>query len=264
MQALLSGAWRYRAFVLSSIAAEINNRVNRSRLGILWIVISPLLQVAIFALILSAIMRGRIPGIDNQFAYAIYLMAGFLPWYLFTEIVQRSVTMFIENANAMKKIVFPKVTLPIVIFAIAIINNVIFFAAVVLVYLALGHGLAISALWLPLLTLLTAGIASALGVILGTLNVFIRDVGQIVPILLQFGFWFTPIVYTTNIVPESFRALLYLNPVFWIVSVYRDVMVFQQAPDPLALFGLAVLMLALAALAAFIFKRASAELVDVL
>ncbi|WP_099866389.1 ABC transporter permease [Pararhizobium haloflavum] len=264
MQAMLKGVWRYRAFVVSSVAAELNNRVNRSRLGILWLVISPLVQVAIFALILSAIMRGRIPGIDNQFAYAIYLMAGFLPWYLFTEIVTRCSTMFIENANAMKKIVFPKVTLPVVIAAIAIINNLIFFLAVTLVYLALGHGLSLATLWLPLLILVNTGLATGLGVILGTLNVFIRDVGQMVPIFIQFGFWFTPIVYTANIIPEAYRGALYLNPIYWIVAVHRDVLVFKQAPDPLTLFCLVVLTLIVGALGMFMFKRASPEMVDVL
>jgi lipopolysaccharide transport system permease protein len=264
MQGLLSGVWRYRSFVISSIAAEINNRVSRSRLGVLWIVISPLAQVAIFALILSAIMSERIPGIDNRFAYTIYLIAGFLPWYLFVEVMSRSVTMFVDNANAMKKIVFPKVTLAIVVLIVGLINNMIFFAAVALIYTILGHGIGAAIVWLPVLTILTGAFALSIGIVLGTVNVFIRDVGQMVPILLQLGFWFTPIVYTASIVPELYRGLLQLNPLYWIVSVYRDVLVFQQAPDMAALGGLSVLTLLLCALAAFMFRRAAPEMVDVL
>lgn len=264
MQGLLSGVWRYRAFILSSITADINRRISRSRLGILWIVISPLTQIAIFAFILSAIMSGRIPGIDNRFAYTIHLIAGFVPWMLFIEVMSRAVTMFLENANAMKKIVFPKATLPIVVLAVGIINNMIFFAAVVLIYAVLGHGLSAAIIWLPTLTFLTGLFALSIGTILGTMNVFIRDVGQIVPILLQLGFWFTPIVYTANIIPEAYRGLLQLNPLYWIVSVYRDVLVFHRAPEFGALAGLAALTLALAALGAFMFRRASPEMVDVL
>ncbi len=264
MQDIFLGAWRYRTFIMASVIADFRNRVSRSRLGILWVVISPLAQVTIFALILSAIMQQRLPGIDNRFAYAIYLMAGFLAWSLFVEVFSRSVTVFIDNANALKKIVFPKISLPIILFAVGLINNTVFFMAVAAVYLVLGHGFGASIVWLPLLMLLTGGLALSAGLVFGILNVFIRDIGQSVPILLQLGFWFTPIVYMPSILPEAYRGLLKVNPLYWIVSTYHDVLVFQRAPDPTTLTGLALLVIALAALALFLFRKASPEMVDVL
>jgi lipopolysaccharide transport system permease protein len=175
----------------------------------------------------------------------------------------RSVTMFIDNANAMKKIVFPKISLPIIIYLVALINNGIFFLAVAAVYVALGHGFSSAILWLPAVVLLTSLFAASIGLVLGVLNVFIRDIGQLVPILLQLGFWFTPIVYFPTIVPELYRDVLKLNPLYWVVDCYHRVLAFQQPPDMQVMLGLSALTLAIAALGLFLFRRASAEMVDV-
>jgi lipopolysaccharide transport system permease protein len=264
MTDLLKGAWRYRHFVLAAIAMDFRARVARSRLGILWIVISPLVQVAIFSLVLSAIMSQRLPGIDNRFAYSIYLMAGFLAWFPFVEIVTRCVTIFIDNANPMKKIAFPRIVLPIVCFGTAAINNVVFAVVVVFAYALMGHNPGAALLWYPLLFALVSLLALSLGLIFGVLNVFIRDVQQVVSLLLQLGFWTVPIVYMIDIIPESYRALLKLNPMEWAVDSYHRVFAYGQAPDPTRLAALALLALALAALALFLFRKASAEMVDAL
>jgi len=89
MFALLKSLWAYRGFVASSIRNEFAARFARSRLGGLWMIIHPLAQVAIYALILSNVLAARLPGIDNRYAYAQYLMAGILAWTLFAEIVSR-------------------------------------------------------------------------------------------------------------------------------------------------------------------------------
>ena len=92
---MMSALWVYRGFIWSSIRNEFLSRFARSRLGGLWMVIHPLLNVAIFALVLSNIFAARLPGVESQNAYALYLMAGTLAWSLFSEIIQRSLTLFI-------------------------------------------------------------------------------------------------------------------------------------------------------------------------
>lgn len=264
MNGLFAGAWRYRHFILSSIATEFRLRVARSRLGILWIVIAPLMQVAIFAFVLSAVMSHRLPGIDNRFAYSIYLMSGFVAWFPFVEIVNRSVTVFIENANAMKKIAFPRIVLPLICIGSASVNNLIFFAMVMIAYLLIGHVPGASILWLPVLFVLTAALAAGLGIVLGVLNVFMRDVQQMVAILLQFGFWMTPIVYMIDIIPEPWRDWLKLNPLYWVVENHHRVLAYGLAPDLPSLAGLALLAAFLLGLGLFLFRKASAEMVDAL
>ncbi|MBP0441200.1 ABC transporter permease [Tianweitania sediminis] len=257
-------SWAYRYFVLSSIATDFRLRVVRSRLGLVWLILSPLLQVAIYALVLSAVMRARLPGIDNQYAYAIYLLAGFLAWYPFTEIVTRCVTIFIDNANAMKKIAFPRAVLPLVTLGIAVVNNLIMLAVVLAAFLLMGHAPSLTVLWLPLILAVNLGLAMGLGLCCGVLNVFIRDIGQLVQIALQFGFWLTPIVYVIDIIPASYRWIIALNPVFWVVDNYHRVLVYDLPPNWQALGAAAALACLLLALGRFMLRRSQADMMDAL
>lgn len=261
---IVTGVWRFRYFVLSSIRADLLSRIARSRLGVLWLIIPPLAQVAIFSLILSQVMAAKLPGIESAFAYSIYLMAGILAWSLFTEILTRSLTIFIENATILKKIMFPKVALPLIVYGVATINSLILFSAILLAYALLGHWPWPTLLWLPLLAALCSLLALSLGLILGVLNVFIRDVGQFTTIAIQIWFWFTPIVYLPEILPERIRWILKLNPMAWIVEGYHDVLVYQRAPNLIALAAISALIAALTVLALLIYRRASVEMVDVL
>lgn len=256
--------WRYRYFILTSIKADFRARVARSRLGLVWIVAAPLSQVLIYAFVLSSLMRQRLPGIDTPFAYSIYLMAGFQGWFLFTEILTRCLTIFLDNANALKKIAFPRMALPIIAVGAAILNNLIFFVLVVAAYLLIGYHPGWSLLWFPLLVLVTSALAMGLGLVLGTLNVFMRDVGQIVAILLQFGFWMTPVVYTADILPPAYRDIIALNPMVWLINDYHRVLAYGQAPEPYGLIGASLIALCFLALALVLFRKASGEMVDVL
>lgn len=103
MLAMWQALWRYRHFVWSSIRNELFSRFARSKLGGLWMFINPLAQVAIYALILSNVLGAKLPGTDNKYAYAIYLMAGLLGWSLLSDIIGRCLTLFIEQGNLMKK-----------------------------------------------------------------------------------------------------------------------------------------------------------------
>ena len=122
MVSMLSGAWRYRFFIFSSIETELRIKFVRSRLGGLWMILNPLSQVLIFAFVLSAVLSAKLPGIDNQYAYAIYLMSGTLGWSLFAEIVNRCLTLFIDTGNLLKKIAFPKIALPLIVTGSALVK----------------------------------------------------------------------------------------------------------------------------------------------
>jgi len=264
MHALLLGLWRYRGFVYSSIRNEFISRFSRSRLGGLWMIINPLAQVAIYAVILSGILSAKLPGIDGQYAYAIYLIAGILAWSLFSEILSRCLMVFIDNGNLMKKMQFPRITLPVIAVGSSLLNYLLLLCSILFVYLLLRHPLGLALLWLLPVTLVLVSLAVGFGLILGVLNVFIRDIGQVVPILLQLGFWVTPIVYPLQIVPERLQALVVYNPMYHIVTAYHQILLFRQTPDLKMLMLLAFIGAALMLLGAFMFRRASTEMVDVL
>ncbi|HEY8555424.1 MAG TPA: ABC transporter permease [Burkholderiales bacterium] len=264
MSGLLRSLWRYRHFVLSSIRNELVTRFARSKLGGLWMIISPLAQVAIYALILSNVLAARLPGIENRYAYAVYLMAGLLAWTLFSDIVTRCLTLFVEQGNLLKKMSFPRITLPAIAAGSSLLNNALLLLAMLGIFALLGHGFTPAMLWLVPLAALVTAFALGIGLALGVINVFVRDVGQAVPIVLQIWFWLTPIVYPASIIGEEHRRWLYLNPLYPVVEAYQRVLLYGSAPD---LGGLAYHAVAVAALLLFallLFRRAAPEMVDAL
>lgn len=264
MHEMLLGVWRFRFFIYSSIYTEFKLRFIRNRLGGFWIVLSPLFQVLIFVFVLSSVMVAKLPGINNQYSYAIYLMAGTLFWSLFSELVNRSMSIFVENGNLLKKISFPKISLPIISLGGALINNFLLLVAMSVIFLILGHTPSVAILGLPILITLTAALALGFGLILGVLNVFIRDVGQLIGILMQVAYWITPIVYVPSMLPEKYRFIVSLNPLTPLVIAYQDILLHQRFPIWGSLMQLISVSVAMLVLALYMFRKANSEMVDLL
>jgi len=262
MLGLIGSAWRFRFFISSSIRTEMQVKFVRSRLGGLWMILNPLAQVLIFAFILSAVLSAKLPGINNRYSYAIYLMSGTLCWAMFNEVISRCLTLFIDNGNILKKLAFPRIALPMIVAGSALVNNFLLFLAILLIFGALGHMPGIALIYLPLLVSLTLALAFGLGLALGVLNVFMRDIGQVVPVLLQFIYWFTPVVYMIDIIPAQYRGWLFLNPLVALVTSYHDVLLYNRAPDWIGLAPAAVIAMTLLGLSLVIFRKASPEMVD--
>ncbi|HEY5805352.1 MAG TPA: ABC transporter permease [Lysobacter sp.] len=260
---LVRAAWRYRGFVVSSIINEFRGRLARSRLGTAWVVLQPLAQALIFATVLSGVLASRLQGVDNKFAYSVYLLSGILCWSLFVEVVTRCLTVFIDNASLLKKMQFPRISLPLIVIGSALVNNLALLLVLLVLLPMLGFYPTLLWLWLPLLIVLTVALAAGLGLLLGTLNVFARDIGQVMAVVLQFWFWVTPIVYPLNVLPDEFKASLAINPVAPLVMAYHSVLVYGRSPG-MELWLPAGIAAFLLLLAFTIFRRASAEMVDAL
>lgn len=260
----LRAIWAYRFFIFSSIVTDFRSRFVRSKLGGAWMVLNPLAQVAIYALVLSTVLAAKLPGIDNQYAYAIYLMAGTLAWSLFSEIFTRSLNIFIENGNLIKKMAFPKITLPLITLGSALVNNILLFVAVLLVFGLLGHIPSINIIYLPILVLITLLLSMGLGLIFGIINVFMRDIGQFMSIAINFWFWLTPIVYISNILPEKFQTLILFNPMTAIVLGYQNILVYDKSPNFSLLCYPIILAIISCIVAFFMYLRANEEMADVL
>lgn len=228
----------------------------------MWLVLHPLAQVLIFALVLSSVLSARLPGVDNRYSYTVYLLSGTLCWSLFAEIVQRLVTVFIDNASMLKKIQFPRVALPVIVVGSALVSNLALLLVVMLGLPLLGVMPSPQFLWLPVLMLLTIALASGIGLLLGTLNVFVRDIAQAMQVILQFWFWVTPIVYPVTVVPKAFGMLLAFNPVMPLVTGFHNVIVYDRPPP--ALWPTVAFAVVTLALGMFVFRRAAPEIVDVL
>ncbi len=261
---MIRALWQYRSFVFSSIKSEFYSRFARSKFGGLWAVFNPLAQVVIYALILSNILQAKMVGIEGKYSFAIYLTAGMLCFSLFSEIVTRCLNVFIANGNLIKKAMFPRIVLPAIVIGTCLVDNVLLFISILVVFAVLGHFPGVHIFWLPLAVFTTAALGVGVGLILGILNVFVRDIAQVVPIILQILFWFTPIVYPISIIPEKYQPFLYLNPIFPLVRAYQETLVFSRQPDLLDILITLSASAALLLVALFLFNRASEEMADVL
>lgn len=259
---MLRALWAYRGFILGSVKREFQSRYQNSLLGAAWTILNPLAMIVVYTVIFSQVMKARLPGVESTFAYSIYLCAGLLTWGLFAEIASRAQGVFLENANLLKKLNFPRMSLPVTVVTNAVLNFAIVFSLFTVFLLATGNfpGWAYLAL-VPVLGLLVL-FAIGLGVTLGILNVFFRDVGQFFTIFLQFWFWLTPIVYPATILPERVQGWLGFNPMARVIGACQDILVHGRWPDWWRLFPVLVLGLLLCAFALRLFRRHSGELVD--
>ena len=262
MLAILKTLLAYRGFILGSVKREFQAKYRNSLFGAAWTVINPLAMILVYTVIFSQIMRAKLPGIDNTFAYSIYLCAGVLTWGLFSEITSRAQGVFLDNANLIKKINFPKFCLPVIVVISASINFAIVFGLFTLFLIVTNNfpGWAFIAIF-PLL-LIQILFAIGLGISLGVLNVFFRDVGQAFGIVLQFWFWLTPIVYTSSTLPEAIRPLIVLNPMVNITAAYQGILVTGTWPVWIDLIPLLIIALLLCGLGLILFRKHAGEMVD--
>lgn len=254
--------WAYRGFILGSIKREFQLKYRNSLLGAVWTVINPLAMILVYTVVFSQVMQAKLPGIDHGFAYSIYLCAGVLTWGLFTEIVGRGQNIFIDNANLLKKINFPRICLPVITVLNAGVNFTIFFVLFLGFLLVFGFwpGNVVLAV-VPVLSIQVL-LSVGLGITLGVLNVFFRDVGQFFGIFIQFWFWFTPIVYPVSILPESVKPLMELNPMYPLVSAYQGIFVSGQTPDWMSFLYPLLLGLGLCVVGMHLFRQNAGEMVD--
>mgnify|MGYP002477057924 FL=1 len=254
--------WNYRSFILGLAARDFRIRYMNSFLGSLWAVLNPFAQILVYTLVFSQVMMARLPGIDSAFAYSIYLCAGIINWQYFSEVLTRMQNIFIEHAELLKKVHFPRTSLPLFVVISSSINYVIMMGIFILFLVAVGQfaGWPVLAM-LPLLFFQIC-FAVGLGTFLATLNVFFRDVGHFMGIVLQFWFWLTPIVYPRSIVPERFVWIQDINPMSWLMRSYQDIFLLGEWPEwtkgwPLMMSAIVLLFLGYA-----VFKRLDKEMVD--
>lgn len=254
--------WNYRGFVLGSVKREFQTRYRNSLLGAAWTILNPLSMIIVYTVIFSQLMKARLPGVDNNLAYGIYLCSGILAWGFFAEVIGRSQSVFLEHANLIKKLSFPRICLPLIVVLNAGVNFSIIFAIFVGFLLVTQNFPGLPFLGVVPVLLIQIFFSIGLGIILGVLNVFFRDVGQFMGILLQFWFWFTPIVYPLSVLPEAVLPLIEVNPMVPLISAYQGIFVNGLWPDWPTLLSPAVAALLLCVLAMRLFRKRSGEMVD--
>jgi len=262
MVGIIRPLWAYRGFILGSVKREFQAKYRNSLLGAAWTVIQPLAMIIVYTVIFSQVMKARLPGVDSTFAYSIYLCVGVLTWGLFAEITGRAQNIFLENANLLKKLSFPRLCLPAVVVLNAGLNFAIIFGLFTIFLLVTGNFPGWAYLAVVPLLLVQIAFSIGLGVSLGVLNVFFRDVGQLFNVILQFWFWLTPIVYPVTILPESLRPWMELNPMAPLMAAYQGIVIAGQWPKWQSLWLIGLLTALFCIIGYRLFRSRAGEMVD--
>ena len=262
MSNTLNRLWAYRGFIWQSVKREFTLRYHDSVLGAAWIILNPLAMILIYTIIFAKVMQARLPNAQSSFAYSIFLMSGILPWRLFSDLISRAPSLFIEQASLLKKIQFPKFSLVAIALLNSLVNFAVIFSLFMIFLIVCGQfpGWSIVAV-IPLL-LLQLWIGTSVVVILAILNIFFRDVAPLTNIGLQFGFWLTPIVYSASMIPVAYRDYVFLNPLSAIFDGYHQIFVYGLVPSWSGLIPAVVLAFVLSAVAGHLYTQRSAEMVD--
>ncbi len=195
-----------------------------SLLGVFWTIIHPVIWIFILWIVFDL---GFKVAPSNDVPFVVWLTAGLAAWNFFSEVVRGSTFSIVEHSYLVKKIVFPLSILPVVKLLAALATHAIFI--LLLLVLITLYGLPFSLYWIQAFYYLGAMALLGLGLswMTSAVNVFFRDTHQIVTVLLQFGFWATPIFWDPNIMPEQFQYLLKLNPLYYIVEGYRGSFIYS-------------------------------------
>jgi len=257
--------WRFRSFVWGSVRRDVLAQFQGSLLGVGWMVVHPLALIAMYTLVFSNVMGSRLAGFNLPYAYSIFLCAGLLPWTYHAESLGRLQGAFVNNANLIKKATFPRICLPLIAVGLPTANFLLI-SLIFLVFLlvsGLWPGWALG--WLVPVLAVQMTLTLSLGVLAATLNVFFRDVGQLVSVSLLFWFWLTPVVYPITVLPAAVREWLWLNPFAVLAQHYQHVML-HQAPAPLSLWfqlaGWGLASLLMFSFAMVIYRARSPEMAD--
>ena len=235
-------------------------RYKQSLLGVAWVVIQPLTTMVVFTVIFGRLAKLPSDGIP----YAVFTYSALLPWTLFSTAVTRSATSLVSSSSILTKVYFPRLVLPVA----AICANVVDFAVSLVVFFGL---LAIFGIWpgwplifLPLFVLLTIATTLAFGVWLAALNVRYRDVGYVLPFLIQLSLYLSPVAYSAQLVPSGAWRLAYsLNPLAGLIQGFRWTLVKGPAPDSMLLISVAIVSVLLVT-GIYYFRRTEKTFADVM
>jgi len=210
--------WRYRELFFILAWRDLSVRYKQTVIGVMWAVIRPFLTMVIFTILFSRIARLPAPG---GVPYALLVMAGMLPWQFFSTSLGESSNSLIGNANLISKIYFPRLIVPAGSVITSFVDFLITVGLMAMMMAWYGFMPDWRLLTLPLFVLLAFGSAFGSGLWLCALNVKYRDFRYIIPFLIQFGIYVSPVGFSSSLVPEKWRLLYSLNPMVGVIDGFR-------------------------------------------
>lgn len=221
----LKEIYQYRAMVSSLIKRDLRGRYKGSFLGFAWTFLNPLLQLAVYTVVFSYIMRA---GISD---YYLFLFVALIPWLFFATSISAGAGCVLVQKEMVKKIYFPREVLPIAHVTCQLVNMLLTFIVVFAVLILSGKGLNPAALlYLPIIVFAEYILALSFTMTVSALTVYLRDLEHIMAIVVMAWQFLTPVMYSIDMVPERLLPIFNLNPMTPIIVAYRDVLYYKQIP----------------------------------
>lgn len=255
----LDELWRYRHLVGAFWSRDIKAAQKQTVMGIAWILVSPLLAVATYTIVF-----GRLAGLPSDgVPYPVFVFAGQLVWSAFSSALQGTTTSVVANSQFIQKVYFPRLLIPTTAALTGAVNIAVMLVGLIATQLWYGLIPTWHLVFAVPIVLLVLATALGLGMLLAPLNVRFRDVGSLIGVAVQLGFYLTPIVYPISMIPAARRPLLWLNPVAGYVTAFRWSLYGSPLAPELLIASIAATV-ALTVSGAFYFARMQGRFADVI
>ncbi len=254
----LREVWAYRELLYFFIWRDVKIRYKQTAIGVLWVVLQPVLTMLVFTLFF-----GRLAKLPSQgLPYPVFYFAALVPWTYFSYALQMTTNVVVDNQRLITKVYFPRLILPISAALSGLVDFAIGFVVLAIFTGAYGIRPTFAALWLPALLVLALFTALGVGLWLSALNALYRDVRYVIPFLVQFWMFASPVAYPSTLVPEKWRWLYGLNPMAGVIDGFRWAITGRgQAPGLLLLASSAVVALVVVG-GLFFFNRMEGTVAD--
>ena len=263
MFGFLKAIFQNRVLLLTLTKDDFKQKYLGSYLGILWAFIQPTFTILIFWFVFQVGFKSQ--PVDN-FPFILWLMAGIIPWFFFSDALANATNSIMDNSFLVKKVVFRVSILPIIKLLSALVIHLFFVLFMFGMFMIYGYEPTLY--WMQIIYYLFATSVLLLGIswITSSIVIFFKDMGQLVAMVLQFGFWLTPIFWSIGMVPEKYQFLIKLNPVYYIIEGYRNSLIYEKWfwEDWQLMLYFWVITGLIFVLGAFTFKRLRPHFADVL
>ena len=256
----LRDLWEYRELLYFLSWRDIKVRYKQTVLGAAWAVIQPFFTMVVFSLFF-----GKLAGVPSDgIPYPIFAYAALVPWHFFANGINQSANSLVGNANLIKKVYFPRLVVPLSSVISGVVDFILAFAVLLGMMLFYDIYPTSNIIWLPLLLLLAFITSLGVGLWLSALNVQFRDVFYVVPFLIQFWLFATPIAYPSSLLSEPWRTLFGINPMVGVVEGFRWALLgTDTTPGPIIIVSTLVALMLLVS-GVFFFRRMEKTFADVI
>lgn len=254
----LAEVWQYRELLYFFIWRDVKIRYKQTAIGVLWVVIQPLLTMLVFTLFFGRLAKLPSEGLP----YPVFYFAALVPWNYFAYALQMTTNVVVDNQRLITKVYFPRLILPLSSALSGLVDFAIGFIVLAIFTLAYHIHPTVAALWLPVLLLLAVFTALGVGLWLSALNALYRDVKYVIPFLVQFWMFASPVAYPSSLVPLRWRWLYGLNPMAGVIDGFRWAITGHGNPPGLLLAVSAAMVAVVVLGGLFFFQRLEGTIAD--